>query len=376
MWSVPFHTRVELATQLAPPARINAGVDVVFGPRTIQPPDRVTGPGAPMHPDASTAFIVQPGMYLEAELTPARGLRLVPSLRLDVSSSTGEVFLAPRFSGRWAFAPGWAVKGGVGYYVQPPLNERVTIPPELLVIQDRLRTVSLQYERALHVGAGIEHDFSRWISLSVEGFYRGVDHAAVGFPSLDLLIAGDTSGFGNRAPPITSNGLGRAYGLEVLLRHRMSSRFFGWIAYTLMRAERLDDPTAQWRPFEFDQTHNLVVVASYNLGAGWEVGARFRYVTGRPFTLARRTFNGDTGDFDVRPGVPFGSRVFDFHQLDVRIEKRWRLAWGTCAVYLEVLNVYNRSNVEAYDFSFDGAQSRPAGPYLPIFPNLGLRGEL
>src|SRR5262249_6284592 len=138
-----------------------------------------------------------------------------------------------------------------------------------------------RFERALHAGLGLEHQFTQAISLSVDGYYKSIDHALVGFPSIDLLLAGEyTNGW--NSSQIGSTGLGRAYRLEVLLRHRLSSRFFGWIAYTLSRAERRDTPSSPWRSFEWDQTHNLVLVASYDLGDGWEVGARFRYVTGRP----------------------------------------------------------------------------------------------
>ena len=44
-----------------------------------------------------------------------------------------------------------------------------------------------------------------------------------------------------------------------------------------------------WRPSEFDQTHNLIVVASYSRW-GWTLGGRYRFVTGVPTTPVAGSF--------------------------------------------------------------------------------------
>ena len=75
-------------------------------------------------------------------------------------------------------------------------------------------------------------------------------------------------------------GTGQIIGLETLLRYNPDEKFFGWIAYTLSESLRQDCPTCPTRLFQYDQTHNLIMLGSYRLGNGWEVGARFRIVTG------------------------------------------------------------------------------------------------
>ncbi|MEI8255637.1 MAG: energy transducer TonB, partial [Deltaproteobacteria bacterium] len=155
----------------------------------------------------------------------------------------------------------------------------------------------------------------------------------------------------------------------------IGQRFFGWVAYTLMRAERRDGPTYGWRPFDYDQTHNLTIVASANLGAGWEAGLRFRFVTGRPTTSPSPSiYNADTFAWIHVPGAYGNDRLPDFHQLDLRIEKRWRVGRGLVGAFLEVLNVYNQANIEGWEYADDGVHRAPI-PSLPIVPNLGLRGE-
>ena len=81
-------------------------------------------------------------------------------------------------------------------------------------------------------------------------------------------------------PIYTNGGEGRAYGLELLLRHRPHGPFFGWIAYTLSRAERRVDD-GSWTLFPFDQTHILSALGSLQLGKSWTVGLKFKYFLGK-----------------------------------------------------------------------------------------------
>ena len=74
----------------------------------------------------------------------------------------------------------------------------------------------------------------------------------------------------------------------MLLRARFGERFFGWIAYTFQRSFRTDQPGDPERRFDFDQPHILTALASYQLSHEWAVGARFRLVSGNPYTPVDR----------------------------------------------------------------------------------------
>ena len=58
-------------------------------------------------------------------------------------------------------------------------------------------------------------------------------------------------------------------------------------------------------------------------------------------------------------------------------KSRTRFSAGplTIAAYLDVLNVYNAQNEESVRYSYDFSE-KEAVTGLPIFPNLGIRGEL
>ncbi len=106
---------------------------------------------------------------------------------------------------------------------------------------------------------------------------------------------------------LSNNGLGRAYGIELLLRRQLMRGLYGWVAYSLSRAERRDDPTEygypNWRLYEFDQTHILTVIASYQTEHNWTFGTRLRYTSGDPFTpFVNGIFNANNGSYVCIPG--------------------------------------------------------------------------
>lgn len=176
-------------------------------------------------------------------------------------------------------------------------------------------------------------------------------------------------------PPYVNDGRGRVLGLELLARHKLSANWFGWVAYTLLKADRQDGPGADWRPFDYDQRHILTAVASYQLPNHWEVSSRFRLVTGNPTTpIATAVYDVGQDGYTPVNGAYNSSRLPAFHQLDVRVDKRWVFNRWMLNLYLDVQNVYNHRNPEGTAYSYDYSASTLQGG-LPIIPSLGIRGE-
>ena len=175
-----------------------------------------------------------------------------------------------------------------------------------------------------------------------------------------------------------NTGDGRVIGLEALLRYSWNDGpLSGWIAYTLSRSERRDDPAQPYTTFAWDQTHVLCAIANLELGRRWTLGARYRYTTGAPYT----PYSGGVVDLDAGAYSPLtfatlgSARLDPFHQLDLRIEKQWQFEAWKLGAYLEVRNVYNHRSAEGVAYSYDYAR-RSTIEGLPILPVLGVRGEL
>ena len=302
----------------------------------------------------------RPAWYGELELTALERLRLIYGLRVDYYSYMKAVGLDPRFVARYKLFEGTVLKGGMGLFHQTP---------DFSYTDKSFGNPDLSLTDAIHYSLGVEQQITDDIEVGLEGFYKDISRLPV---SSDKIVERD----GQLVPERYNNdGLGQVYGLEFMLKHKPTDRFFGWISYTLMQSSRVDHPGEDKRLFDFDQTHILTIVGSLVLGRGWEAGIRFRLVSGNPITpIAGAAYDADSDIYWPMRGKTNSDRLPMFHQLDVRIDKSWKFKYLKFGVYIDVQNVYNHSNVEAYDYNYDYSQ-RVYFTGLPILPSLGLKLE-
>ena len=307
-----------------------------------------------------TEFAFYPAAFFEAEWDVVETVTVVPGVRVDVSDDFDHATVDLRFATRYAVTEDLTLKGALGTFHQPPQ------PYETI---EEFGNPNLEPEGATHYVLGGEYDITDVINVDLQIFYKNLYDLI--WSSDDLVEQeGDVV-----AERLANSGEGRAYGLEVLLRHRTANGFFGWIAYTLSKSERRPEPGQPWQLFEYDQTHILTVLGSYDLGRNWTIGARFRYVTGNLDTPVIGTTYDVTEDNYIPAYGPTNSvRVEAFHQLDVRVDKTWIFDLWTLNLYLDVQNTYNRGNVESIGYNYDYSEQR-ATTGLPLVPSFGLRGS-
>jgi TonB family protein len=380
--SVSFYGRGEYTSRLARNATIHVGMDMLAGGydvavRLPAPP----APGQPPNQPFSTRTLqtfaergrnYRPAGYVEMELTPTSRLRLVPGFRLDYDKFIKRHDFAPRFNARYVIKdtfPKTTAKFGAGVFYQPPTPQQ-SLPP--------LGTANLKSNRAVHYGLGVEQDVTQRIELSLEGFYKQLDN----FVGQKASASGTSVEYDNSVT-------GYVVGGELLMKYKADDKFFGWLAYTLSRSIRQNGPNAPEYLVNFDQTHILTALGSYRLGGGWELGARFRLISGNLITP--NVCNSDTiscdpnrigglfhGASGAYTAIPFGTvsseRLPLFHSLDVRVDKAWQFANWKLSAYLDVQNTYNNQNTEGLSYNFNFTQRQYVSG-LPILPSLGMRGE-
>ncbi len=302
--------------------------------------------------DKRSVTSVRPAVYAEASVRPIEPWLIVPGVRADYNGDGRDVTVDPRLSSRLKASESTTFKAGVGLYSQPPIY---------FEMMEGLGNPDLKPFRTLQSSFGIEEQLLDELSIDVEGFYKRWSNRITGTE-------------GGAPPRFLNAGEGRAYGMELLLNLKISPKTQAFVAYTLARSERRDG-TDDWRLFDADQTHNISLTGSYDVGHGWVLGARFRYVTGNPTTPVRTAvYDASTDTYRAVYGPTNSDRNPAFHQLDLRVEKLWKLGPVGLTTYLEVMNVYNKKNQEGRTYSFDYSESEGTTG-LPIFPNLGLIGE-
>lgn len=367
--------RSEIGYQVAPGLKFTGGIDFLTVPVEVYV--RAPEPPRPGEPDPgpftnrpiletydkTTAF--RPAWYLEAEAKPTSRWLVVPGFRVDFARDTGHADFDPRINSRYDLIKPeegggrkTTLKGGVGLYSQPPQFQET---------DEVFGQIGLHSNRSVHVALGVEQDLTQQVEVGVEGYYKDMSNLVSRAPGRDGSF------------DYNNQGSGYVMGLETLLKYKPDERFFGWLAYTLSRSVRKDGPGLDEYLFQFDQTHVLTLLGSYRMGNGWEVGGRFRLVSGNPYTpvyggALPALYAADSGSYAPLSGELFSKRLPLFHQVDIRIEKNWQFAAWRLMTYLDVWNAYNHAAVEGVSYNFNYTRNAPQTG-LPIIPSLGVRGE-
>jgi TonB family protein len=363
---VPIIVRGDVSYRLSDQFLLRAGPDVILyryraDVLSAPPPE----PGAiqgnysnrPPLRFQDTGYFSAPAAFTELEWTPDQRAKFLFGGRLDYFSESDRWDPSPRLNARYDVNPGrhrTTIKGGVGLFHEPP---------QIIQSIEPFGTAGLRSNRALHSSLGIEQEVSERVEVSVEAFHKYLDHLVVA-----ALNEDGSSGYSNL-------GSGQVYGTETLVRWKPGGRFFGWLAYTLSRSTRQAGPDQPERLFEFDQTHVFTALGSYDFGRGWRAGAKFRLVSGNPYTpCAGGYLNGASGTYECIQGPPFSRRIPTFHQLDLRVDKTWTFKAAKLTAYLDLQNAYNRANPEGvrYNYRYTNPQWQTG---LPVIPSLGIRGE-
>ena len=368
---VPIFLRDEIAWNTGPYFILRTGLDmeIDWAKWTIRAPLQNPAEGENIDPISANDELLETtgdewsyrsAWYGELEMTAIDRLRMIYGLRVDYFSTLEKVGLDPRFVARYQLFDWTTLKGGVGLFHQAPDGSQS---------DGEYGNPNLDLIGAVHYSVGVEQNITENIEIGLEGFYKDI---------FDLVVASNevVERDGELVPERYNNdGEGSVYGLELMIKHQPTDRFFGWVAYTLMKSKRIDHPGWDERLFDYDQTHILTVVASVVLGRGWEAGVRFRLVTGNPNTpVVGTVYDADSDIYWPMYGETNSTRLPMFHQLDVRVDKNWQFKHVKFGVYIDVQNVYNNKNVEGYAYSYD--YSEKVYFYgLPILPSLGLKIE-
>jgi TonB family protein len=297
------------------------------------------------------ALHVVPGIRFEPYITTTNKITPPPVGSPNIGYSHEDAVIEPRISVRYAFTPRITGKAAFGIYHQAPQPEDLS---------SKFGTPTLALSTARHYLAGGVLQLTETLSIEMTAFYAQQENLATRSESESPLVG----------HALEQQGIGHSYGTQFLLRQQTLGRFFGWVSYSILRSERKDAPDKDWRLFDYDQTHVLTAVGSYDLGLGFEVGLRFRYASGYPRTpVVGSYYDASTLTYEPAFGAHNAVRVPPFVSLDVRFAKRFRFGGKTEAeVYLDVQNVTNHSNPEeiVYDPTYTQRGYITGFPILPV----------
>lgn len=309
------------------------------------------------------------GFYGDAVIDAGRGIEFTPGARVDLFGSRGSTAMSAdvRLSMKMPVTKSLRLQSTMGLAHQPPA---FVLPIPGLAIG----SLSGGLQTAAQSSAGLDADlplgFKATATFFLNGFFNMND-------VLGTSSVGGGGGGGGRGPgggPGGGNGggsdsgdgpdvndraLGRALGLELYIRRKLTERIGGYVSYTLSRSTRNYGKTSSVA--SFDRTHVLNGALSFDAGRGWRLGTRAVFYTGLPVAEADAKQWGQ-------------SRTDPFFRIDARIEKRWdfgKRRW--MSLVIEMLNASLSTEQTGVSCNpIDGCKPQEIGPVT--VPSIGVEG--
>ena len=270
-------------------------------------------------------------------------------VRLDCNDYSEEMSnpldqMSPRLSASYSVTEKLKANFNVGRYFQLPPYTIMGYRDNNALLANKENNIT--YIQSDHFIAGLEFNPSLLSKVTVEGFYKTYDnYPFLTRDSLSLAnLGGDFGVIGNE--PVTSTSYGRTYGLELLVQQKLLSSVYGILSYTFVRGE-FSDKNDELINSSWDNRHILNLTAGKKFKNDWELGMKFRFVGGAPYTPydIERSATIDVWDI-VQQGVFDWDQLNDFrnpatHGLDIRLDKKWYFKKWAVNAYIDIQNIYN-----------------------------------
>ena len=204
----------------------------------------------------------------------------------------------------------------------------------------------VKYIRNRMISAGFQYNQGQETKITLEGFYKMYDRYPMALNDSISLgnLGADFAVVGNE--PVSSVSTGLAYGAEFLVQKRSRNGLYGILSYTLAWSQ-FADKNSNLVASAWDSRHTLSVVVGKKLKKNWEIGGKWRFVTGRPYTPNDEITSMNVANWNVR-GVAIPDynrlntlRLGNFNQFDLRIDKVWYKKKWSLNLYLDIQNFFN-----------------------------------
>ena len=293
--------------------------------------------------------------------------RMTVGGRVDYCSLIDQkIALSPRFSLTVPITNTMNLNTSAGEYYQAPSYIWLAANP---------LNRGLKFIEARQYVLGVDHLLWPDTRVSIEGYVKDYSNYPASLLRQYLVLANTGAGFGGSEEgfasfgldPLVSRGTGQSRGIEFLAQKKLSEiACYGTlsVSYNISEFKPLDGGI---RASNWDQRWILNLGGGYIFDDAWECSAKFRYLTGRPYT----PFNPN-GSQD--PALYNTVRVEPNHSLDIRVDRRWAFEKWTLVAYIDIQNVYNRKPVDVPRYNPETRRAEQNSS-IGLLPSIGISAE-
>lgn len=284
------------------------------------------------------------GVYAEIRRTSFLDIKElfgIAGIRVDYVPELSIYSLDPRFGFGYKLNKKATLKLGYGIFHQIPDSR---------LFSESDGNPNLEFMNAIHYVISFDYKIDKDNSFRLEGYYKDYNN----LPLKNNLINYDNKG----------NGF--AEGIDMIFKGKISNGLSGWLSYGYINTKRRWLDNEKLTNSDFDITHNLSLVAKYNLSAMWQIGVNFKYATGRPFTpIISSVYRNGLNIYEPIYGDDNSERYPDYKRLDIRITHLNRIFEKYFAVfYIETLNILNFNNLFGYSYNNDYSKRKVIKSYF------------
>ncbi|MFC1849007.1 TonB-dependent receptor domain-containing protein [candidate division CSSED10-310 bacterium] len=332
------------------------------------------------------------GLYLQDQWAIGPEFEVGLGIRYDKETLSGFNSWSPRFNFFYNLGDHKRLKGSWGLFYHFPSYESLQ-GDGLLFDLDNIDELNLKPEQASHYVLGFEDIVPGNYRWSVEVYRKEMQDLIAGQDvTLEVLVLNDDGSTSYRTVDTVgiipeNSEQGYAQGIEFLFqkeklfRDKLNLQFSYSLAET--RAHKEGDP---WHYRWYDQRHTAHLTGEFKFSRKWRLNFVWRFGSGFPYsppgeilTLVEDTdgngkYNPLGGErlsyLEVDdPDKQNSLRFPPYHRLDARINYKVTRPSFTATFYLDVINVYDRENIQSYEYSKDYKERKEVGgfPFLPSF---------
>ncbi|WKZ68914.1 MAG: TonB-dependent receptor [Melioribacteraceae bacterium] len=360
----------ELVYKLSSNAELNAGASakfINFDADVLFPNNFVTTFGDTLTQNnlVTNENFTKLGAYLQYSNVFFNRLRFNLGGRVDYFDAIeNQVYVSPRFSTAYNFNNLTSLNFSTGIYYQ--------FPSYIWLLAGNRNLDAIRVNQYV---LGLSHRLSENIRIKLEGFYKDYQDYPTSTLRPYLVLANTGAGYGGSEDnfesfglePLISEGYGRARGVELSVQKRSTGQgLYGLLSATYSQSDFTSLDGIE-RPSTYEQEFIFNISGGYIFNAEWEVSFKFRYASGRPSTPYNFDGTQTLSNYLTETLPPI-------HALDLRVDKRWDLGGLSLITYLDIQNIYNRSNIQNIRWDYKEMKVDDTSS-IGILPSIGISLE-
>jgi len=269
------------------------------------------------------------GAYAETKIRPNDNFYIVAGVRGDYHTLSKNSNFDPRLSVVYRVSKYSFLKGATGIY-----HQYASLSDYALSIGNNLKP-----QQAIHYILGYEYNRDNDFIFRIESYYKKYSN----------LVSNSDYGY-----LYGSDGEGFAKGADVFFKVRLKPKFNGWISYSYTDSKRKQYSTGSLQSSNYDITHNVSIVGTYNISDYLTAGITYHISTGKPYTPVYSSIFDSTQSAYIPLYAPYNSdRCPTYTRVDVNAQYIFSFFGKFAVAFFALNNLLDNKNLYTYTYNTD-----------------------